>query len=413
MKLEQAVHELVRRGFRRTFGQPAVKAESDSEWAKIRATGTRLWLDTGDIAEAEKLWVTEFEALTTNNTLLNKEVQKGIYDELVREAAAVVRRASPGISAQDLVLEIAFVLNACHALRLVEKFDARVSVELHTDLAGDVAHTVAYGKRYFAICPERFYVKVPFTPAGLLGARQLRLAGVPLNFTLGFSARQNYLAALLTQPQYVNVFMGRLNSFVADNKLGSGENVGERATLATQREINALRDRTPTRLIGASVRTGQQVADCAGVDVLTMPTKAAAEFRAKPPATVRSRVADTLDVPLAAGVTLDQFDGASLWDVPEKFRGAVAKLLAGNLDALTPEIVQAHFAAANLPGFLPRWSDSDIALATKDGKIPVLAHWQSRLRDGSVGLDALMNLSALQSFVTDQRALDARVKSLV
>jgi len=413
MTLAQAVHELVRRGFRHTLGKPAVKAKSDPEWAKIRATGTRLWLDTGDIGEAEKLWVAEFEALTTNNTLLNKEVQKGIYDELVREAATVVRRAAAGISAQDLVLEIAFVLNAYHALRLVEKFDAFVSVELHTDLAGDVARTVAYGKRYFAICPERFYVKVPFTPAGLLGARQLRLAGVPINFTIGFSARQNYLAALLTQPQYANVFMGRLNSFVADNQLGSGENVGERATLATQRAINALRDRTPTRLIGASVRTGQQIADCAGVDVLTMPTKAAAEFRAKPPVTVRARIAENPDVPLAAGVTLEQFDGASLWDVTDQFRAAVAKLLAGNVDALTPEGVQSHFTAAGLPGFLPRWSAADVALATKDGKIPVLSHWQSRLRDGSVGLDALMNLSALQSFVTDQQALDARIKSLI
>src|SRR5439155_10000355 len=129
-------------------------------------------------------------------------------DNLVAEAAAVVRGAAPGISPKDLILEIAFILNAHHGLRLVERFDAMVSVELHTDLAGDVERTVAYGKRYIAICPERFYVKVPLTPAGLLSARQLIAAGVPINFTLGFSARQNYLAALLTKPTFVNVFLG-------------------------------------------------------------------------------------------------------------------------------------------------------------------------------------------------------------
>jgi transaldolase len=58
---------------------------------------TRLWLDTGDIDEAKKLWCSEFEALTTNNTLLNKEIQKGIYDGLVHEVTDVIRKAAPDI----------------------------------------------------------------------------------------------------------------------------------------------------------------------------------------------------------------------------------------------------------------------------------------------------------------------------
>lgn len=398
--LEQAVHEFVRKGFKYQFGKPALTAKPDAEWAKLRATGTRLWLDTGDMDEAAKLWVAEFEALTTNNTLLNKEVQKGIYDGLVGEAARLIRQAAPKISDRDLILEIAFVLNAYHGLRLVEKFDARVSVELHTDLAQDVERTVAYGKRYFAICPERFIVKVPLTPAGYLGARALVAAGIPINFTLGFGARQNYLAALLTKPAYLNVFMGRLNSVVADNKLGTGQNVGEKATLATQRELLALRQagRTTTQLIGASVRSGEQIGACAGVDVLTMPTKATAEYRAKPLPAPSSQVNNDPSVD-------GQFGGETLWGVTPEFRAAVDALPSAGL---TPGDLQARF-----PDMLPRWSAADIALATKDGKIPVLANWRARLAAGEIGLDALMNLSALQSFVTDQEALDKRIRSLL
>ncbi len=392
--LHERIREFVRRGFNHSFGKPAIAVQDDPEWRKLRQTGTRLWLDTGDIEEATKLWNSSFDALTTNNTLLNKEIQKGIYDQLIREAA----REFPGID----VLEIAFILNARHALRLVERFDAYVSVELHTDLAHDVERTVAYGKRYYAICPERFYVKVPLTPAGYLGARQLAQAGVPVNFTLGFSARHNYLAALLTRPMFCNVFMGRLNSVVADNQLGSGDNVGEKATLATQRELLALRKagRTPTKLIGASVRTGAQIGALAGVDVLTMPTKAAAEYRAKPLAVVQSRVQHDPPVDFAGGDVL--------WTVNREFKDAVEAVLK-KADSLTPDELQTMLP----PDFLPRWSEADVKTATKDGKIPVWATWRSRLESGEIGLDALMNLSALQSFATDQAALDDRIRSVL
>jgi transaldolase len=415
MNLDTRVHEFVREGFTHKFGKSAVTAKDDPEWRKVRDAGTRLWLDTGDIDEAAKLWNSSFDALTTNNTLLNKEIQKGIYDDLVAKAARVVLEAAPKISESDLILEIAFILNAHHALRLVDKFDAFVSVELHTDLSSDVERTVAYGKRYFAICPERFYVKVPLTPAGYLSARKLAQAGIPLNFTLGFSARHNYVAALLTKPDYVNVFLGRLNSVVADNKLGDGRNVGEKATLATQRELLNLRKagRTRTKLIAASIRSGAQIGDLAGVDVFTMPTKAAAEYHANPRTQVTSQVAKDPVVPLASGVALAQFGGETLWNVPPPFQAAVEDLLRKNLDALTPDDLQAHFEKAGLGGFLPRWSATDIRTATKDGKIPVYATWKDRLGSGKVGLDALMNLSALYSFATDQKALDDRIRSLL
>ena len=107
-------------------------------WAAAARTGTELWLDTGDVDAANELWVREFSALTTNNTLLNKEVQKGIYDALVPAAKALLLRLEPAMPADRLVQEIAFVLNAVHGLKLVRTFDADVSVELHTATAHDV-----------------------------------------------------------------------------------------------------------------------------------------------------------------------------------------------------------------------------------------------------------------------------------
>ena len=52
---------------------------------------------------------------------------------------------------------------------------------------------------------------------------------VPVNLTLGFSARQNVLTSVFARPTYCNVFLGRLNSVVADHGLGDGRNRARRA----------------------------------------------------------------------------------------------------------------------------------------------------------------------------------------
>jgi transaldolase len=89
-------------------------------------------------------------ALTTNNTLLNNEIQKGIYDSFVPRALELVSHLPVG----EQVKEIAFILNARHGLRLAKKFGGMVSVELHTDTAHDIDAIVSYGLRYRELCPE-------------------------------------------------------------------------------------------------------------------------------------------------------------------------------------------------------------------------------------------------------------------
>ena len=386
-------------------------------WAAAARTGTALWLDTGDIDAAKALWTREFQALTTNNTLLNKEVQKGIYDELVPDAAALVRRAMPDVDADRLVQEVAFVLNAVHGLKLVRTFDADVSVELHTALAHDVEGSVAYGRRFHAICPDRFIVKVPLTPAGVLAARRLHQDGIRLNFTLGFSARQNYLIALLAQPTYVNVFMGRINAFLADNKLGDGKNAGEKATLASQRVLRRLRQSPgiDVRQIGASMRNGQQCADLLGLDVFTIPTAAAKEFAGMPhdPHALRDRTNEDPPVTFASGADPEGDRLSVFWTVDEGFEAAMCRLAAADGDALTPAALLTLLRDNGQGDLFPSLSDEEQARVAKEGKIPVHASWRDRVRNGTCSWDGILTAAALASFALDQQALDDRIAGLI
>lgn len=408
-KVAEEVHAFVRRDFAPRFGQLTGAFPGNAVWRKLRELGTELWLDTGDLEEARALWTGEMTALTTNNTLLNKEVQKGQYDDLIRQAARMLRGL--GLADRELMLEIAFILNARHGLRLVHEFDAFVSVEEHTELAGDVEAAVAYARRYHAVCPERFIVKIPFTPAGLLATRRLVDEGIAVNHTLGFSARQNYVISRLAGPEYVNVFLGRLNSFVADNKLGSGQYVGERATVASQRAIQG----TPSKQIGASFRAAEQVRDLAGLDVMTMPPKVAGGFLklGLSPGDLQDRTGENYNPPLAEGVDPQAVRLDTLWDVNEEIVACVDGLQGEDIGKFTPQTLVKYFADHRCGDCLVEWTEAQIAAIRQEGKIPRYDSWKQALSSGRVGLDALMNLAGLYSFVADQQAMDDRVREVL
>jgi transaldolase len=414
--LAEPLAELVLEDFSPRFDQLADRFPDNPRWQTLRQTGSELWLDSGDIEAIGRLWTRQFSAVTTNNTLLNKEVQKGQYDSLIQRAASLVRtRAGRKIQDRELALEIAFVLNARHALRLVEAFDAYVSVEEHTDLACDAEGAVRYARRFHAICPQRFFVKIPFTPAGLLAARRCHDEDIPVNLTLGFSARQNYLAARFARPRFVNVFLGRLNQFVSENELGDGNLVGEKATLASCRAVAeaARKHRLPTRQIAASLRSGQQIADLAGVDVITMPVAAADEFLSLPDPQIVSRRNEDYDVQLADTVEVEEAALDELWDVPDVLAEACDELDKRDPGDLSPQDLVHALHEASLPDLLVNWPDSQVQVSLKEGKIPRIHTWLEGLANGEFGIDALMNLAGLSSFTTDQAAMDARVREVL
>ncbi|MHC4336810.1 MAG: transaldolase family protein [Planctomycetota bacterium] len=410
------ISDFVKVGFSPRFGRLKESFRTDPLWHRLRELGSELWLDTGSIEDSQKLWTQEFSALTTNNTLLNKEVQTGRYDSLVPEANQFLAKYRE-LSEQQRILEIAFILNAWHALRLVEKFDAYVSVEEHTSVAHDVERAIEYAHRYHAICPERFIVKIPFTPAGLLATRRVSTEGIPVNHTLGFSARQNYVIARVGRPAYVNVFMGRLNSFVVSNELGDGTYVGEKATLASQAAVRELREMklTATKQIGASFRGGEQVRDLAGIDVMTIPPKVAGEFLSM--GIAADQVTDKTTMDYRPGLNEDVDPRAirldTLWEIDDELIACVNALEKENLDNFTPDDLIDFFRDHNCGDVLVRWSESQIATSTAEGKIPRLENWRDALADRSIGLDSLMNLAGLNSFTNDQKAMDDRIRQVL
>lgn len=384
-------------------------APSQNHWQSLREVGTELWLDTGDMDGAEAHWADDITALTTNNTLLNAEIQKGIYDELITRSAEVLE----GVDPEVLVVEIAFILNARHGLRLAQRFGGKVSVELHTHLAHDIENTLAYARRYFEICPDNFIVKIPMTPAGLVATRTLRSEGIPINFTLGFSGRHNYLAAGFSRPSFVNVFLGRLNAYFVDNKLGDGAFIGERATLASQKFIKELTGDSaePTRQIAASMRGASQVADLAGLDVYTMPLKVAASALTDLDGNFSSQLDTLYDVSLNDDVDPSMVRWETLWETSPAERKLVESLNE-NVPSTGEELVdRAHELGAG--DLFPRLSDSDEQTIADDGKIPRHGRWAERIKNGELAIDTLLRLAGLASFTGDQKALDDRIRSIV
>ena len=401
------IHDFVKEGV--DLHVERLDTESDPFWKALCDLGTELWLDTGDIDGATPLWTDEFTALTTNNTLLNAEVQKGIYDELIQRAAD----ALSGLDMQTRIIEIAFVLNAHHGLRLAQRFGGKVSVELHTDLAHDIERSVSYGYRYYNICPESFIIKIPLTPAGLIATRRLRESGVPVNFTLGFSARHNYIATAFCVPSYVNVFLGRLNAYMVDNQLGDGRSVGEKSSLASQRAVKNLTrgTREPTRQIAASLRGAEQLADLAGIDVITMPVKVASAAKNELSGEWKHSVENDYSIHLNDDVSASDLRIHTFWEVSESERRFVDGLTTDVPRTAEELMKQAHDVGAG--DLFPRLSETDLDQIASDGKIPNHKIWADRVKSGELAIDTLLNLAGLASFATDQKALDERIHKLI
>jgi transaldolase len=392
---------------RKDLNEKPVTAKKDPFWSSLRQTGTELWLDTGDMDEALANWSAEMSALTTNNTLLNNEIQKGIYDDFIAEAKTIVK----GLPGDEQIKEIAFMLNARHGLRLAAKFGGFVSVELHTDTANDLTAIDYYGKRFHQICPDQFIVKVPYTATGLIGARLLRNAGIKINFTLEFSARENVIVTSLSRPDYLNVFLGRIGAFIINNKFGDGSGAGEMAVLSSQKWVSKLSARNPwpTKLIAASLRNFEQLELLAGTNVYTMPPKVAAAGRVSLSGNFISRLNETYKVEL--NDTANEAHIEKFWDVDDNVL-KLADSLASKVPLTGDELIsRAHEAGCG--DMFPHLSGNETKFIASDGKIPVYSRWDKRISEGSLAPDTLLTLAGLASFTEDQNMLDNRIMKII
>ena len=110
--LQNKIHQFIIDG----VNELPISPKPDMFWQNLKNTGTELWLDTGDMDEASQNWSSEMTALTTNNTLVNNEIQKGMYDNFISKAKVIVK----DLPLEEQVVEIAFILNARHGLRLAK-----------------------------------------------------------------------------------------------------------------------------------------------------------------------------------------------------------------------------------------------------------------------------------------------------
>jgi len=391
----------------KNLSEKSFKGKNDPFWESLRNAGTELWLDTGDMDEAESNWTAEMSALTTNNTLLNNEIQKGIYDVFISEAKSIVRE----LPQEKRVMEIAFILNARHGLRLASRFGGYVSVELHTDIAHDIKAIQYYGRRFHEICPEQFIIKVPYTAEGLIGARLLKDSGVKINFTLEFSARENVIVTKLARPDFLNVFLGRIGAYMINNNLGDGSGAGEMAVISSQNWVTALSAENPwqTKLIAASLRSPKQLELLAGTDVFTMPPKVASEGRKELSGKFTSRTHENYEVSMfdsAKDTRVEKF-----WEVDNKVL-SLAEKLASKVPTTGSELIhRAHEEGCE--DMFPIMTKEEKNFITSDGKIPVYSRWANKIREGKIAPDTLLTLAGLASFTSDQEMLDQRIRGII
>jgi transaldolase len=166
-----------------------------------------------------------------------------------------------------------------------------------------------------------------------------------------------------------------------------------------------------SHLIGASMRSADQIFDLAGLDVFTMPTAAAQEYRAQydaQPRAVESQVGRDFPVETSVPEIVDR-----LWTVDESIYRLGDKLAGHDVEGWSGADFAGFAREHGVPDLFHEWSAEDIRQIRADGKIPKWERWRGLLESGRAGLDDLMTQAALNSFVTDQRALDDRLRKLL
>jgi len=255
----------------------------------LQKCGTRhVYGDTADIEELGELLAAqdegsirrEIDGNTANQPLVRKVVERYLESGDARAWAEDLNTHQPGLARPNLLVLLYAILCGRIGNDMSARFaagrDWEVSLQLHMDLRQNAEAARSVGRLLRQTVPSAI-VKVPFAPEAphcFLVARDLERAGIPVNFTSTFSARQAVAAAILADVTRTNIFMGRLNQGM------QAELLGEHVDLAAQRAIHALReqDGVKTQLIVASVRDWQTFVRVAGCDVFTAPCDVIREY---------------------------------------------------------------------------------------------------------------------------------------
>lgn len=402
---------------------PAAEAVSDPHLRALLSAGTRhVYADSADVEEIAGVAFAgdgalrrEIDGNTANQPLVGKVVERRLDAGDPRAWAETLAGDRPELPrGERLALLYAFLCarignEACEAFGAGRRWEP--SLQLHMDLCSDrgAARRVAHALRRMA---PAAIVKVPFTPDEphcLLLARDLESAGIPVNFTSTFSARQVVAAALLAGAARTNVFMGRIAQGL------EAERLGEHVVLEAQRALRRLRsvDGVGTQLIVASVRAWETFLAVAGCDVFTAPCEAIRDFvEAKDvaPEQIASRLETSYENELAVADRVRERIGADaiarLYRVEPEFVAFLRELRRSpDFAELDGEGLARRFDAAGFGDFFHAPTAGERAELAR-GKLPDL--------DGDlvdrIPLDTHYSLLANADFARAQREIDAAIE---
>lgn len=211
--------------------------------AKLHQLGQSIWLDniTREILESGQLqrYIDEYSVtgLTSNPSIFDKAIGSGAYDD-------AIHRHANGEDQEGLFFQLAIedlqraadLFAPIHAQ--TDGVDGWVSLEVSPLLAYDTDSTVRAAKTLHERAQrENLFIKIPGTEQGLSAIEQSIFAGVPVNVTLLFSAKQ-YIAAA---DAYLRGLERRIET-------GLDPAIGSVASVFMSRWDAAVLDRAPAQL---------------------------------------------------------------------------------------------------------------------------------------------------------------------
>jgi transaldolase len=170
---------------------------------QLSSAGQSIWLDniTRDLLRTGTLeqYIRDLSVtgLTSNPSIFDSAVKHGTaYDAQMRAAGW------PGLSYEELFFELALedITRAADLFQPIHErtagVDGWVSLEVSPLLAADATSTLAEAKELHARAKRpNLFIKIPGTPDGLEAIEEAIFAGIPINVTLLFSAKQYQAAA--------------------------------------------------------------------------------------------------------------------------------------------------------------------------------------------------------------------------
>jgi transaldolase len=171
--------------------------------AMVRDLGQSLWLDNISRALLNSGTLERYindlsiTGVTSNPTIFDHAVKNSVaYD------SAILEGSQNGKTGEVLFFDLALrdITRAADLLREVhdrtDGVDGWVSLEVPPSLAHDPSNTLAAAKDLFARAARpNVFIKIPGTLEGLTAIEEAIFAGVPINVTLLFSAKQYRAAA--------------------------------------------------------------------------------------------------------------------------------------------------------------------------------------------------------------------------